>query len=44
LASREPRILALRDWFLAEAAEEERRLKGLVKRDLRSKRDAGTKR
>jgi LysR family transcriptional regulator, glycine cleavage system transcriptional activator len=43
LASREPRILALRDWFLAEAAEEERRLRTLIKRGFRGKRYAATK-
>ena len=43
LVSREPRIVALRDWLLAEAAEEERRLSDLVKR-FRGKRYAGTKR
>jgi LysR family transcriptional regulator, glycine cleavage system transcriptional activator len=31
LVSREPMVLALRDWLLAEAAEEERRLRDLVK-------------
>jgi hypothetical protein len=32
LASREPSIVALRDWLPAEAADEERRLRGLRKR------------
>lgn len=43
LVSREPRIVALRDWLLAEAAEEGRRLSDLVKR-FRGRRYAGTKR
>jgi LysR family glycine cleavage system transcriptional activator len=38
LASREPRVLALRDWFLAEAAEEERCLRDLLERSSRAKR------
>jgi hypothetical protein len=37
LASREPRVLALRDWLLAEAAEEERRLRDLAMRGFRGK-------
>jgi LysR family glycine cleavage system transcriptional activator len=32
LASREPKIVALRDWLLAEAADDERRLRALRKR------------
>jgi LysR family transcriptional regulator, glycine cleavage system transcriptional activator len=43
LASREPRVLALRDWLLAEAAEEEKRLRDLIKRTC-GKGYAGTKR
>ena len=43
LASREPRVLALRDWLLAEAAEEERSLRDLVKRSFRGKGHVETK-
>jgi len=37
LASREPRVLALRDWLLGEAADEESRLRDLVKQGFRGK-------
>jgi len=43
LASGEPRVLALRDWFLAEAAEEARCLRDLAKRSFRSNGHVGTK-
>ena len=44
LTSREAKILALRDWFLAEAADEERRLRTQIKRCFRGTRYASTKR
>jgi LysR family transcriptional regulator, glycine cleavage system transcriptional activator len=43
LSSREPRVLALRDWLLAEAAEEVKRLRDVVKPSY-GKGYAGTKR
>jgi len=39
LASPEARVIALRDWLLGEAAEEERRLRNLVMRGFRGKRN-----
>lgn len=44
LASREPRVLLLRDWLLGEAAEEESCLRDLVKRGFRGKGHPATKR
>ena len=43
LASREPRVLVLRDWLLAEAAEEGRRLDDLATRGFRGKRSPLTR-